>query len=126
MGGSKPWRNTCLQSKSSRSHTRKRGARDKSSLQSRDDLLIVLRLIVELQIVDGRLAGNQATVPTAIMTTSMNIKVSRRLLSLIRSPELIADAVHCLEIKRVIRIDFDFLPQAHQLKCYHAAKAILR
>src|SRR5260370_17510137 len=59
MVGSKPWRTTCLQSTSSRSHTRKRGARDKSSLQSRDDLLIVLRLIVELQIVDGRLAGNQ-------------------------------------------------------------------
>jgi len=42
------------------------------------------------------------------MTTSMNIKMRRRLLSIIRSPELIADAVHCLEIKRLIRIGFDF------------------
>src|SRR5260370_36556979 len=80
-------------------------------------------MIVGLQIVDSRLAGNQATVPTAIMTTSMNIKMRRRLLRIISSPELIADAVHCLEIKRLIRIGFDFLPQVPKVKVYGACKA---
>src|SRR5438045_1541615 len=60
------------------------------------------------------------------MTTSMNIKMRRRrrLLSIVRSPELIADAVHCLEIERLIRIGFDFLPQVHQVKVSRAVSII--
>src|SRR5258708_34082901 len=58
------------------------------------------------------------------MTTGMNIEMRRRLLRIISSPELIADAVHCLEIKRLIRIGFDFLPQVDQGKVYGAVKAI--
>src|SRR2546423_7313042 len=71
--------------------------------------------------------ANRATVPTATMTTSMNIKMRRRrrLLSIVRSPELIADAVHCLEIERLIRIGFDFLPQVHKVKVYRTVKAVV-
>src|SRR5258708_38163923 len=61
------------------------------------------------------------------MTTSMNIKMRRRrrLLSIIRSPELIADAVHGLEVGRLVRIGFDFLTQVHQVKGYSAVKAVI-